>query len=86
MTFLMYVISGLLGWCPMPPKPKPPTPKDPILGILGGITGAYLVKYALSIQGPITGIDFIAMMLGAFAVGKVFQQLGNWLLPGPQQN
>lgn len=70
----------------MPPKPKPPTPKEPLAGIPGGIAGAYLVKYALSIQGPITSIDFIAMMLGAFAVGKVFQQLAIWLLPGPQQN
>lgn len=87
MIFLTYVIASLVGWCPpMPPQPRPPIPKELIAGLLGGLAGAYLVKYALALQGPVTSIDFIAMMIGAFVVGRVFKQLTNWISPSPGNN
>ena len=82
-SFLLLIASGLIGWCPTPaPKPTP-TPKDPLAGIIGGIAGAYLVYYALGFEGTLSSPDFIALAIGAFATGKVLQQLTNWVLPSP---
>jgi len=53
-----------------------------IAGIIGGIAGAYLVHWALGLSGALTAMDFIALMVGAFACGRVFQQLAIWILPG----
>jgi hypothetical protein len=85
-NFLVLIVSGLIGWCPLPPAPKPPGPKDPLAGIIGGIAGAYLVYYALGFEGTLSGMDFVAISIGAFSVGKVCQQLANWFLPSRERS
>ena len=49
--------------------------------MIGGVVGAYLVYYAMSFQGVTTGMDFIAIMFGAYAFGAVFQDLVNRAFP-----
>lgn len=78
---LAYIICALVGYCPDPkPFPKPgPIPKEPISGILGGIAGGYLVYVALGLQGSPTGPEFVAILIGAFAAGRVFQEVASWI-------
>jgi len=85
-TLAVYIVAGLVGWCPRPLPPPPPPPIEglarTIAGIIGGIAGAYLVHWALGLSGALTAMDFIALMVGAFACGRVLQQLAIWIIPG----
>ena len=82
MTVLMYVVCGLVGWWPPIPLPKPePIPKEDffknaILGLVGGAAGGSLVYFAIGLSGPIQGIDFVVVLIGAAATGKIFQGFG----------
>ena len=89
MTLVVCAVAALCGWCPMPLPPLPPPPKEPLVrflaGTIGGIAGAYLVHWALGMSGALTAEGFIALMLGAFVVGRAAQQLAIWIIPGPER-
>jgi hypothetical protein len=89
-TFAIVVVAAVVGWCPFPSPPPPPPPPIErftkfIAGLIGGIGGAYSVHWALGLSGPLTSTDFIALMIGAFVLGKVFQEVAGWIFPGRER-
>jgi hypothetical protein len=75
------IVCALVGWCPDPkPKPKPtPLPGGIVAGLVGGIAGGYLVYFALALEGSPTGTEFVSILIGAFAVGRVLQEIVGWI-------
>jgi tetrahydromethanopterin S-methyltransferase subunit D len=83
-------VAALIGWCPFPKPPPPPPPPWKLIhriiaGLLGGIAGAYLVYWGLDLSSPLDSVDFIAVMIGAFAVGQVFQEVAIWIFSGRER-
>jgi len=79
----VFLICGAVGYCPDPrPRPKPgPLPRDPVAGGIGGIIGGYAAYVALSLEGSPNGMELVAILIGAYAFGRVFQEVASWIIP-----
>ena len=79
MPFPLIFIAGLVGWWPPSPIPRPePVPKEDfiknaIFGFLGGAGGGWLMCEVFDLAAPMQSVDLILVLIGAAAMGKIFQ-------------